>query len=87
MSEAYFALTEGETVYHWYVPHAGGDDPLESLLVGKTKCGRRVTRVVGADEPGLLDAVLIGLYCGSCWRGTESAAVVEELRAQEALPR
>ena len=84
-----FALTARAGVYHWYFSHvpAHGDDPLEALLLGKTKCGHRVVRVVGEAEPGLLADILNGLYCGNCWsRDTDAAKRIEEIRAAQDEP-
>jgi len=88
-----FAITKGETVYHWYVSHQpASSDPLEALLLGKTKCGYQVVSVFGhlvSPSPisahiSILEAILAGLYCGNCWRGTETGRRLEEMRQARA---
>lgn len=84
-----FALTKSRTLYHWYVPHVPeGDDPLEQLLLGRTRCDQEVTAIVSHNtrpspisaHADVSEAILAGLYCGHCWQGTDTAEQLEALR-------
>ena len=83
-----FATTSfWDGMYHKYVPHVPvGNDPLEELLLGMTRCGRDVVEVVPhlqrpspiSLHDSVQEAVLHGMYCSRCWSGSDTPFFEQE---------